>query len=109
LEKRAAVYILASRKYGLLYIGVTSDFATRIWQHRNDILPGETKRQAIHRLVYYEAYDDIYEAVQRHKQIQAWSQSWKIKLIDNFNPHWQDLWDSISGTCVRTDPEHFSV
>lgn len=85
------VYILASRHYGTLYIGVTSDLEARLWQHRNDALPGFTSRYKVHRLVHFEVYDDMINAISREKQLKRWHRQWKINLINAANPEWRDL------------------
>ncbi|MFM5918433.1 MAG: GIY-YIG nuclease family protein [Novosphingobium sp.] len=85
------VYILASAHYGTLYIGVTSDLIARLWQHRNDALPGFTRKHKIHRLVHFEMLGDMYTAITREKQLKRWHRSWKINLINEANPHWADL------------------
>ena len=94
--KQPAVYMLASRRNGTLYTGVTSDLAKRIWEHRNDIVEGFTKRYGVHSLVYFELHDDMPEAIRREKQIKKWNRAWKIELIERTNPQWQDLWRSLT-------------
>jgi putative endonuclease len=93
--KQPAVYMLASRRNGTLYTGVTSDLVKRIWEHRNDIVEGFTKRYGVHSLVYFELHDDMPEAIRREKQIKKWNRAWKIELIERTNPQWQDLWRSL--------------
>ena len=90
-ERVPCVYILASRLYGTLYIGVTSDPIGRLWQHRNDALPGFTSRCGVHRLVHYEVHGDMEHAILREKQLKRWHCQWKINLINESNPHWADL------------------
>ena len=89
------VYILSSGKNGTLYIGVTNDLRRRIWEHKHDLVKGFTKEYGIHNLVYYEQYEDIEQAILREKQMKTWKRYWKIKLINNFNPNWKDLYPSI--------------
>ena len=89
--KQPVVYILASEPYGTLYIGVTSDLARRIEAHRNGCVDGFTKEHGIHTLVYFEAHDDMYEAIQREKRLKKWNRAWKIRLIEEMNPEWKDL------------------
>ena len=89
------VYILASRKYGTLYVGVTSDLPGRVFQHRTDMVAGFTKRYGVHRLVYYEPHDDMVAAIHREKQIKRWRRNWKIELIEKENPDWDDLYDGL--------------
>jgi len=86
------VYILANEKNGTLYVGVTSDLIKRIYEHKNNIVKGFTARYKVYNLVYYEECGDIYEAIQREKQIKKWYRKWKIELIEKFNPEWEDLY-----------------
>ena len=92
MAKQPAVYILASRRNGTLYIGVTSDLVKRVWQHRNDLVEGFTKKYRVHHLVYYELHNDMGAAVRRERQLKKWNRAWKIELIEKENPHWRDLW-----------------
>ena len=94
-EKRPFVYILASRRNGTLYVGVTSNLVKRIWQHKNDFVAGFTKKFGVHSLVYYETHVDLASAISREKQIKKWERAWKIELIETRNLTWQDLWTSI--------------
>jgi putative endonuclease len=91
MAKRGYVYILASRRNGTLYIGVTSDLARRIEQHKSDTVRGFTQRYGVHRLVYYEEHDKIGDAIEREKQLKFWKRAWKLKLIEEVNPGWEDL------------------
>ena len=93
----AYVYILASRRNGTLYIGVTSNLVRRIHEHREGLGDGFTKRYGVKRLVYFEAYDDIARAIQREKTMKHWSRAWKLELIESRNPDWDDLYDTIVG------------
>ena len=90
-ERQPATYILASKPFGTLYIGVTSNLIARLWQHRSNLTPGFTKRHAIHRLVRYELFGDMERAIAREKQIKNWHRDWKINLILADNPDWRDL------------------
>ena len=89
------VYILASKRNGTLYIGVTSDLIRRVCEHKNDLIEGFTKKYQIHQLVYYEQTNDVREAITREKQMKKWKRSWKIELIEEHNPEWKDLYDDI--------------
>ncbi|MEI7741655.1 MAG: GIY-YIG nuclease family protein [bacterium] len=91
------VYILASYKLGTLYIGVTSDLIKRIYEHKNDLVPGFTKQYQVHRLVYFEVHGDIQTAIEREKSLKGWRRAWKIALIEKENPEWHDLYDDITG------------
>ena len=95
--KQPAVYILASRYQGTLYIGVTSDLVARTWQHRSHVVDGFTKRYDATRLVWYEQHDSMESAILREKQLKKWNRAWKIRLIETMNPPWKDLWATISG------------
>ena len=94
-ERSPAVYILASKHYGTLYVGVTSDLLGRMWQHRNNALPGFTCKYAVHRLVYFEMFGAMIPAIEREKQLKRWHRPWKINLINEANPGWSDLAVSI--------------
>ncbi len=91
MNKQPTVYILASKRNGTLYIGVTSDLVNRIWEHKNNLVEGFTKRYGIHLLVWYELHESMESAVQREKQLKEWKRKWKLELIECGNPHWQDL------------------
>ena len=94
-KKQPAVYILASRRNGTLYTGVTTSLVKRVWEHRNDIIEGFTKKYRVHLLVYYELHDDIISAITREKQIKKWNRAWKLELIEKQNPDWRDLWEEL--------------
>lgn len=94
-EKRPAVYVLASRRNGTLYVGVTSDLVRRVWEHKQDLVEGFTRRYGVHTLVYFEAHASMYAAIVREKQIKKWNRAWKLRLIEKRNPQWRDLWDDI--------------
>ena len=96
MSKHPAVYILASKPHGTLYIGVTSDLIKRIWEHKQDFVEGFTKKYGIHTLVYFEQCDDMANAIQREKQLKKWNRAWKLELIETLNPEWRDLWPEIS-------------
>lgn len=95
MPKQPCVYFLASKRNGTLYVGVTSDLVKRIWEHRNDVVAGFTKRYSVHALVYYEFHSDMTSAIVREKQIKKWNRAWKIDLIESGNPDWNDLWQDI--------------
>lgn len=96
MPKRGYVYILASKRNGTLYTGVTSDLVRRVWEHKQDKVDGFTKRYGVHRLVYYEAHDDIRDAIVREKRIKKWNRQWKLELIEASNPNWHDLYDELT-------------
>ena len=89
------IYILASRPGGTLYIGITNDLVRRVYEHREGLVPGFTKRYGIKMLVYYEQHDAPSAAIQREKNIKHWSREWKIDLIVSMNPEWRDLYGDI--------------
>ena len=94
-EKLPAVYILASQRNGTLYIGVTSNLVRRNWQHREEVAEGFTERYGVHRLVYYEFHGDMEHAIGREKRLKKWRRQWKLRLIEERNPEWEDLWPEI--------------
>ena len=95
MKKQPAVYILASKRNGTLYIGVTSDLVKRTWEHRNNVVEGFTKRYGVHRLVWYETHDSMEAAIEREKRLKDWKRVWKLELIESNNPDWQDLYPTI--------------
>ncbi|PKN51394.1 MAG: hypothetical protein CVU55_12215 [Deltaproteobacteria bacterium HGW-Deltaproteobacteria-13] len=93
--KQYYVYILASKKNGTLYIGVTSDLIKRIYEHKQKLIAGFTKEHDVHTFVYYEQHNEIDEAILREKQMKKWNRKWKIRLIEEKNPEWKDLYNEI--------------
>ena len=93
--KQLYVYILASKRNGTLYIGVTSNLVHRVWQHKSDQAEGFTKRYGVHMLVWYEACGTMDVAIAREKAIKEWQRAWKIRLIQEINPEWKDLYDEL--------------
>jgi putative endonuclease len=89
------IYIMASKKNGTLYIGMTNDLIRRVWQHKNDINEGFTQKYGIHRLVYFESTHDVQAAITREKQLKKWNRQWKINLIEAENPEWRDLYEEL--------------
>jgi putative endonuclease len=96
MEKTYWVYILASGLGGTLYIGVTGDLVRRVYEHRMGLADGFTKKYGIHRLVYFEQYNDVEIAIQREKRLKKWNRAWKIRLIEEVNPNWDDLYPQIA-------------
>jgi len=90
------VYIVTNRPNGVLYIGVTNDLIRRVWEHREGLVEGFTKRHGLKRLVYYERHEDIAAAIQRETNLKHWPRAWKINLILASNPHWSDLYESLT-------------
>ncbi|HET6914167.1 MAG TPA: GIY-YIG nuclease family protein [Rhodanobacteraceae bacterium] len=95
-ERQPAVYILASKERGTLYVGVTSDLIKRI-EHKNDLVEGFTKRYRVHALVWYEQHDTMELAIAREKAIKEWKRAWKLEIIEKTNPGWRDLYDDLLG------------
>lgn len=92
MDQPSYVYILASDRYGTLYIGVTSDLVKRVWQHRSAAVDGFTKQYHVRRLVWFETHCDMMEAITREKQLKKWNRAWKVRLVSTSNPSWRDLY-----------------
>ena len=90
------VYILASKRKGTLYIGVTNDLVKRIYEHKNGFVQGFTEKYGVHKLVHYEQCENIESAIQRENRLKSWHREWKIRLIEETNPEWNDLYESIA-------------
>ncbi len=86
---------MANRRNGTLYIGVTSDLVKRVWEHKNNLVMGFTQKYNVHNLVYYELHADVEQALLREKQMKKWNRSWKVRLIEEKNPEWNDLYESL--------------
>jgi putative endonuclease len=95
MNKNPFVYILASARNGTLYVGVTSDLLKRVWEHKNDIAEGFTKRYAVYKLVWFERHETMENAIAREKTIKEWKRKWKLALIEKQNPDWVDLYDRL--------------
>jgi putative endonuclease len=95
MDKYPVVYILANRKRGTLYVGVSSDLAKRVGEHKTDAIEGFTKRYGVHRLVWYEPHETMESAIEREKMLKNWNRSWKLELVEKGNPDWQDLYSTI--------------
>jgi putative endonuclease len=91
MTRRPAVYIMASKRNGTLYVGVTSDLPKRVWEHTQDLVHGFTQRYGVHRLVWYERLDSMEAAIQLEKQMKKWRREWKLHVIEEKNPSWRDL------------------
>ena len=89
------VYLMASGRNGTLYVGVTNDLVRRVYEHRNGLVPGFTSRYAVHQLVWFESTPSVDAAIHKEKQIKNWKRAWKVALIEEFNPAWSDLYDSL--------------
>ena len=90
------VYMLCSKRNGTLYIGVTNDLSRRIFEHRNGLVPGFTCKYGVTRLVWYESYENITEALQREKSMKRWMRAWKLEAIEKMNPGWRDLYEDLN-------------
>ena len=95
MEKQFYVYILASKRNGTLYIGMTSDLVQRIWDHKNKVVEGFSQKYHVDKLVYYEIHEDAEAVIVREKQLKKWRRAWKMRLIEEKNPGWQDLYDDV--------------
>ncbi|SCY16546.1 GIY-YIG nuclease family protein [Nitrosospira sp. Nsp13] len=95
MGRSPAVYILASKRNGTLYIGVTSNLVKRVWEHKQNLGEGFAQKYGVHTLVYFEMHDEMTEAIRREKQLKKWNRLWKIELIEKINPGWRDLWQGI--------------
>jgi putative endonuclease len=93
--KQPCVYMLASGRNGTLYVGLTSDLVKRVWQHKNDVVQGFSKEHCVHKLVWYEVHDVMESAIVREKNIKAWKRLWKLRLVEEMNPDWKDLYDGV--------------
>jgi putative endonuclease len=95
VPKHPCVYILASRRNGTLYVGVTSDLVKRVWEHQNNLVEGFTKRYGVHTLVWFEQHETMESAIAREKAIKEWRRRWKLDLIEQQNPEWRDLYEDV--------------
>ena len=95
MDRQPAVYMVASKRNGTLYVGVTSNLAKRVWEHKNNVVEGFTRRYGLHRLVWYEVHETMESAIVREKRIKSWRRIWKLELIEATNPDWEDLYEAI--------------
>ena len=95
MNKEPCVYILAGRRNGTLYTGVTSSLKKRVWEHKNNVVEGFTKRYGVHALVWYELHSNMESAITREKAIKEWKRRWKLELIEEMNPDWRDLYEEL--------------
>ena len=95
MERQPCVYLLASKRNGTLYTGVTSCLPKRVWEHKNNIVEGFTWKYEVHTFVWYEVHETMESAIQREKAIKHWKRAWKIKVIEEINPQWQDLYTDL--------------
>ena len=93
--KQPCVYILTSQRNGTLYTGVTTDLVKRVWEHKNDLAEGFTKRYSVHTQVWFEVHAEMVAAIAREKEIKGWKRRWKPELIENANPQWRDLYSDL--------------
>jgi len=96
MDKQPAVYILASKRNGTLYTGVTSNLIKRVWEHKQKFVDGFAEEHNVTMLVFYELHDEMSSAITREKALKKWSRQWKLHLIEKANPYWLDLWDEIN-------------
>lgn len=95
MSKQPCVYLLASKRNGTLYVGVTSDLVKRVWEHKSHVVDGFTKQYGVDHLVWYEVHETMESAIQREKALKEWQRAWKLKLIEENNPDWEDLYGTI--------------
>ena len=95
MQKAGYIYIMASRRNGTLYLGVTSDLPKRTYEHRTGLIPGFTRRYGCKLLVWYQTFDDLDAARHRELQMKEWKRAWKLRVIEEMNPDWNDLYDSL--------------
>jgi putative endonuclease len=95
MERQPCVYLLASKRNGTLYTGVTSSLTKRIWEHKHNLVEGFTKKYSVHTLVWYEVHVTMESAIRREKAIKNWKRVWKIKQIEEMNPQWRDLYPDL--------------
>ena len=95
MSSQPAVYIIANKRNGTLYVGVTSDLVKRVWEHKNNFVDGFTKRYGVHNLVWYELHENMASAIQREKRLKDWKREWKVHLIERLNFDWEDLYHAI--------------
>lgn len=94
-ERNPCVYMLASKRNGTLYVGVTSDLVKRVWEHKNNVVEGFTQQYSVHVLVWYEMHETMESAIAREKAMKEWKRAWKTRRIEEINPEWNDLYESI--------------
>ncbi len=97
MEKQPCVYLLASKRNGTLYTGVTSNLVKRVWEHKQHTVEGFTKKYSVEMLVWYEVHETMESAITREKAIKNWKRAWKIHVIETMNPQWQDLYSDLLG------------
>ena len=95
MNGQPAVYILANKRNGTLYVGVTSNLVKRVWEHKNNVVKGFSKRYNIHQLVWYELHESMESAIRKEKRLKSWKRVWKLELIEGSNPTWKDLYETI--------------
>jgi putative endonuclease len=95
MDRQPAVYILASKRNGTLYIGVTSELIKRVWEHKHNVVKGFTERYRVHRLVWYEMHETMGSAIRKEKMLKNWKRVWKLELIERSNPNWKDLYEEV--------------
>jgi putative endonuclease len=95
MERQPCVYMLASKRNGTLYTGVTSNLLKRVWEHKNNLVEGFTNKYGVHTLVWYELHNTMDSAIQREKAIKNWKRAWKLKVIEKMNSHWRELYSDL--------------
>ena len=105
MERQPCVYLLASKPNGTLYTGVTSNLVRRVWEHKQHLVDGFTKKYGVDQLVWYEVHESMISAISREKTIKNWKRAWKVKTIEAMNPEWRDLYEDLIGDGFRHAPE----
>jgi putative endonuclease len=105
MERQACVYVLASKRNGTLYVGVTSNLIKRVWEHKHHFAAGFTQKYSVDRLVWYELHETMASAISREKAIKNWKRSWKIRIIEAVNPEWRELYHELVDSGFRPAPE----
>ncbi|MDE3060355.1 MAG: GIY-YIG nuclease family protein [Pseudomonadota bacterium] len=103
------VYLLTNKAYGLFYVGITDDLVRRIWEHIHGMRDGFTKKYGIHRLVHYEVFDNVQDAMNRENRLKRWNRTWKIEMIEKNNPEWNDLYNVFCEAHAVNDPRSRSL
>jgi putative endonuclease len=107
--KQPCVYILSNQARGTLYIGVTSNLIQRVWQHKQNLVDGFSKKHQLHLLVYYEQFEDMLIAINREKQLKKWNRAWKIELVESINSDWRDLYLELTQNYLHPHQNRFPL
>lgn len=94
-DKKFYVYILATQRNGTFYVGLTTNLLKRVWDHKQDCIAGFTRKYGVHNLVYYEIFEDSENAARRERRLKKWNKLWKMRVIEEMNPEWKDLYETL--------------